>query len=320
MIQRIQAGELATSYLTANLLGKAGLGSNYTSSGVVTQVVAAITDSSLTQASDVASAGNMQTWIDGLVTVTWDASPATSIAKVTNNVSSSGAAIVTSSASLGGSGTLTYSLTGDEASSFAVSSSGVITTSAALSAGTFSFNVVASPLVGNAITKPFTVTVTDPAANIVASLTANTAVSTTDINNLVAGQSGTVDSDLDLASNPIHLSYVQACMQGKTVASQLAACASSVDGTDLNKCRVANCIWHSQALSRRLSFKALVFPALSPALPLATRGPQTTSPASALFQRSWNQTGVTTANIQNALVTYFDGQVTAAPLQLQMRH
>ena len=44
MIQRIQAGELATSYLTANLLGKAGLGSNYVSSGVYTGV-AAITDS-----------------------------------------------------------------------------------------------------------------------------------------------------------------------------------------------------------------------------------------------------------------------------------
>ena len=320
MIQRIQAGELATSYLTANLLGKAGLGSNYTSSGVVTQVVAAITDSSLTQASDVASAGNMQTWIDGLVTVTWDASPATSIAKVTNNVSSSGAAIVTSSASLGGSGTLTYSLTGDEASSFAVSSSGVITTSAALSAGTFSFNVVASPLVGNAITKPFTVTVTDPAANIVASLTANTAVSTTDINNLVAGQSGTVDSDLDLASNPIHLSYVQACMQGKTDPGQLAACASSVDGTDLNKYVVSEIASGAQSgtVTPAVLQGAGVSSAVASIAAGNTCGPQNDQSCISFISTTLGtKAGVTTANIQNALVTYFDGQVTAAATSVE---
>ena len=315
MIQRIQAGELATSYLTANLLGKAGLGSNYTSSGVVTQVVAAITDSSLTQASDVASAGNMQTWIDGLVTVTWDASPATSIAKVTNNVSSSGAAIVTSSASLGGSGTLTYSLTGDEASSFAVSSSGVITTSAALSAGTFSFNVVASPLVGNAISKPFTVTVTDPAANIVASLTANTAVSTTDINNLVAGQSGTVDSDLDLASNSIHLSYVQACMQGKTDPGQLAACASSVDGMDLNKYVVSEIASGAQSgtVTPAVLQSAGVSNAVAGIAAGNTCGPQNDqSCISFISSTLGTKAGVTTGNIQTALLNYFDNEVTSS--------
>ena len=320
MIQRIQAGELATSYLTANLLGKAGLGSNYTSSGVVTQVVAAITDSSLTQASDVASAGNMQTWIDGLVTVTWDASPATSIAKVTNNVSSSGAAIVTSSASLGGSGTLTYSLTGDEASSFAVSSSGVITTSAALSAGTFSFNVVASPLVGNAITKPFTVTVTDPAANIVASLTANTAVSTTDINNLVAGQSGTVDSDLDLASNPIHLSYVQACMQGKTVASQLAACASSVDGTDLNKYVVAEVLSGSQSgtVTSSVLQSAGISSAVADIAAGNTCGPnQDQSCLTAALAAGISGKGdVSQNNIETVLADYFTTAVSSEPLSI----
>ena len=315
MIQRIQAGELATSYLTANLLGKAGLGQNYTSSDVVTQVVAAITDTSLTQASDVASAGSMQTWIDGLVTATWDASPATSIAKVTNDVSGSGAAIVTSSASLGGSGTLTYSLTGDESSSFSVSSSGVITTSAALAAGTFNFNVVASPLVGNDITKAFTVTVTDPAANIVASLNANTAVSTTDINNLVSSQSGTVDSDLNLASNPIHLAYVQACMQGKTDPGQLAACASSVDGTDLNKYVVSEIASGAQSgtVTPAVLQSAGVSSAVAGIAAGNTCGPQNDqSCISFISSALGTKAGVTTANIQNALVTYFDGQVTAA--------
>lgn len=186
IIQQVQAGNLATSNLTTDLLTMAGLGSSYTSTGVVSQVAAAITNSALTQATNVADVSSIQTWIDGLITPTWDASPATSIAKDANTVSNSGATIVTSSATLGGSGTLAYALSGDEASSFSVSSDGVITTSAALSAGTFAFNVVATPSVGTAISKAFTITVTDAAANILASISANTAISTTDISNLVA--------------------------------------------------------------------------------------------------------------------------------------
>ena len=315
MIQRIQAGQLATSYLTGNLLSKAGLTSTYTSSGVVTQVVAAITDSTLTQASNVASAGSMQTWIDGLITATWDASPATSIAKVTNDVAASGAAVVTSSASLGGSGSLTYSLTGDEASSFSITSSGVVTTSASLAAGTFSFNVVASPQGGSDITKAFTVTVTDPAANIVASLNANTAVSTTDINNLVASQSGTVDSDLSLTSNPIHLSYVQACMQGKTDPAQLAACASNVDGADLNKYVVSEIASGAQpgTVTPAVLQSAGVSSAVAGIAAGNTCGPQNDQSCIGFISSALGtKAGVTTANIQNALVTYFDGQVTAA--------
>ena len=320
MIQRIQAGELATSYLTANLLGKAGLGQNYTSSDVVTQVVAAITDTSLTQASDVASAGSMQTWIDGLVTATWDASPATSIAKVTNDVSGSGAAIVTSSASLGGSGTLTYSLTGDESSSFSVSSSGVITTSAALAAGTFNFNVVASPLVGNDISKAFTVTVTDPAANIVASLTANTAVSTTDINNLVASQSTTVDSDLDLTSNAIHLSYVQACMQGKTDAAQLSACASTVDGADLNKYVVAEVLSGSQSgtVTSSVLQDAGISSAVADIAAGNTCGPNQDQSCltAALAAGISGKSDVSQNNIETVLANYFTTAVASEPLSI----
>ena len=315
MIQRIQAGELATSYLTADLLGRAGLGSNYTTQGVVAQAAAAITDSSLTQVSDVANVASIQTWINGLVTATWDASPATSIAKVTNDVSGSGAAIVTSSASLGGSGTLTYSLTGDEASSFSVSSGGVITTTAALSAGTFSFNVVASPDGGSDITKAFTVTVTDPAANIVASLNANTAVSTTDINNLVSSQSGTVDSDLNLASNPIHLAYVQACMQGKTVPSQLAACASSVDGTDLNKYVVSEIASGAQSgtVTPAVLQSAGVSSAVAGIAAGSTCGPQNDQSCISFISNTLGtKAGVTTGNIQTALLNYFDNEVTSS--------
>ena len=320
MIQRIQAGELATSYLTANLLSKAGLGQNYTTSGVVTQVAAAITDSTLTQASDVVNTGSIQTWINGLLTATWDASPATSIAKVTNNVSSSGAGIVTSSASLGGSGSLTYSLTGGEASSFTVSTSGVITTSAALAAGTFNFNVVATPLAGTAISKPFTVTVTDPAANIVASLSANTAVSTTDINNVVASQSATVDSDLNLASNTIHLAYVQACMQGKTVASQLAACASNVDGADLNKYVVAEVLSGSQSgtVTSSVLQDAGITSAVADIAAGNTCGPnQDQSCLTAALAAGISGKGdVSQSNIETVLANYFTTAVASEPLAI----
>ena len=66
---------------------------------------------------------------------------------------------------------MTYSLSGEEASSFSVSSSGAVTTASSLSVGTFAFNVVATPSVGNAITKGFTVTVADATPPVFSSAT-----------------------------------------------------------------------------------------------------------------------------------------------------
>lgn len=163
IIQQIQAGDVAKSYLTADLLTAAGVGSTYTVAGVVTQMVAAIDDSNLTEASNVANVSSIESWANGLITTARDATPATSIAKTDSAVSSSGAAIVTSSATPGGGGTLTYSLTGEEASNFSISSSGVVTTASSLSVGTFAFNVVATPSIGNPIAREFTVTVADTA-------------------------------------------------------------------------------------------------------------------------------------------------------------
>lgn len=161
MIQQIQQGEMPKSYLTAGLLTTAGVTSSYTTTGVLSQILSAIDDTSLTEASDVANVASIESWVGELITTVWDATPSTSIAKNDSVVSSSGVAIVTSSATAGGGGAVSYSLSGAEASSFLVSSSGAISTASSLAAGTFAFDVVATPTVGNAITKGFTVTVVD---------------------------------------------------------------------------------------------------------------------------------------------------------------
>ena len=67
------------------------------------------------------------------------------------------------------------------------------------------------------------------------------------MSSLLTAQSLTADSDLDLNDNPIHLSYVQACMSGKTDPAQLAACAANVDGQDLNRYAVAEILSGSQS-------------------------------------------------------------------------
>lgn len=171
IIQQIQAGTVAKSFLTADLMTTAGISSSYTTAGVVTQVANAIDNTSLTQQSDVANVSTIESWIAGLITTVWDASPNTAIARNDSDVTSSGAPIVTSSATAGGGGSVTYSLSGEEASSFSVSSSGAVTTASSLSIGTFAFNVVATPSVGNAITKGFTVTVADATPPVFSSAT-----------------------------------------------------------------------------------------------------------------------------------------------------
>ena len=80
-----------------------------------------------------------------------------------------GAQIVTSAATVSAVARITYSLTGDDSSSFAISTSGVVSTSRDLAAGSYDFTVVATPAVGNAISKAFSVSVNTPptlAANL----------------------------------------------------------------------------------------------------------------------------------------------------------
>ena len=104
IIQQIQAGTVAKSLLTADLMTTAGISSSYTTAGVVTQVANAIDNTSLTQQSDVANVSTIESWIAGLITTVWDASPNTAIARNDSDVTSSGAPIVTSSATAGGGG------------------------------------------------------------------------------------------------------------------------------------------------------------------------------------------------------------------------
>ena len=160
IIQEIQAGDMATSYLTANLLTAAGVSSGYTGDGTVTQAKAAIADASKTTSTDVANVSNIETWISALITPTWDASPNTSIATNLANAVT-GSVMVTSSATVSG-GNITYTLTGADGSSFGVSSSGVVTASNDLAAGSYDFSVVATPAVGTSLTKPFNVSVNTP--------------------------------------------------------------------------------------------------------------------------------------------------------------
>ena len=160
VIQEIQAGNMATSYLTANLLTTAGVSSGYTGDTTVTTAKSVIGDPSKTTSTNVANVANIETWISGLITPTWDASPNSAIAK---NVASSvnGTQIVTSAATVS-SGSITYSLTGVDSSSFAISSSGVVSTSVDLAAGSYDFTVVATPAVGTALSRAFSVSVNTP--------------------------------------------------------------------------------------------------------------------------------------------------------------
>ena len=160
VIQEIQAGNMATSYLTAGLLTTAGVSSGYTGDTTVTTAKSVIVDPSKTTSTNVANVANIEAWISGLITPTWDASPNTVIAK---NVSSAvnGTQIVTSAATVS-SGSITYSLTGDDSSSFAISTSGVVSTSLDLAAGSYDFTVVATPAVGTALSKAFSVSVNTP--------------------------------------------------------------------------------------------------------------------------------------------------------------
>lgn len=172
-IQQIQKGNYPASDLTASLLTTAGVGSSYASTLIVAQGRLAITDSSKTTVANVASAGSITTWLDGLIIAVWDVAGGTAIAKNDSAVSSSNTAIVTSTASAGGSITMTYSLQGTDAADFAISSAGAVTNASALAGGAYDFTVKATPSVGNAITKDFSLTVNaapDLGANKTASI------------------------------------------------------------------------------------------------------------------------------------------------------
>lgn len=154
------------------------------------------------------------------------------------------------------------------------------------------------------------------AQTILTALSQNTPVTVSDINSLLQGQSATADSDLDLNNNPIHVAYVQACMQGKTVASELAACASNVDGQDLNRYTVAEVLSGSQSgtVDQSVLQNAGISSDVAQIAAGNTCGPnQDQSCLTAALGGIEGKGDVTQANFETVLADYFTAAVSEEP-------
>ena len=144
-------------------------------------------------------------------------------------------------------------------------------------------------------------------------------MSTTDINNLLTSQSATADSDLDLSGNSIHLAYVQACMVGKTVPSELAACASTVDAQDLNKYVVAEVLSGSQSgtVNQTVLENAGISTAVSQLAAGNTCGPQQNQSCLTTALAAITSTSqVSQSNFETVLADYFTDAVQSEPLAI----
>ena len=162
---------------------------------------------------------------------------------------------------------------------------------------------------------------TQSAAGQIASKLAsdNESVSASDIASLLQSESATADSDLDLDNNPIHVAYVEACMNGKTGSAALAACATTVDGVDLNKYVVTQVISGAQAgtVTPAVLQGAGVSGPIASVAAGNTCGPQENQSCFGFISSTLGtKAGITTSTIQNALLTYFDGAVTSSDTDL----
>ena len=155
------------------------------------------------------------------------------------------------------------------------------------------------------------------AANtIVTALQDNSSISATDVSSLLTAQSLTADSDLDLNDNPIHLSYVQACMSGKTDPAQLAACAANVDGQDLNRYAVAEILSGSQSgtVDQTVLVSAGISSDVAQIAAGNTCGPnQDQSCLTAALGGIEGKADVTQANFETVLADYFTAAVAEEP-------
>ena len=155
------------------------------------------------------------------------------------------------------------------------------------------------------------------AANtIVTALQDNSSISATDVSSLLTAQSLTADSDLDLNDNPIHLSYVQACMSGKTDPAQLAACAANVDGQDLNRYAVAEILSGAQSgtVDQTVLVNAGISSAVAQIAAGTTRGPnQDQSCLTEALGGIEGKSDVTQANFETVLADYFTAAVAEEP-------
>ncbi len=166
-IAQIQSGasDHPTSDLSVSLLTGAGVSSSYTGiSNIQTLLQGVITNATYTQSSDVTSASALDTWIAGLINPSWSTTPATSFSKAEDTVDSTGDQIVLTPASVDSTATITYTLSGDDASDFSVSG-GTVTAAGTISPDTYSFTVTASTAYSTtSISRDFTLTVPDQVA------------------------------------------------------------------------------------------------------------------------------------------------------------
>ena len=240
-LQQVAAGNITTPGLTTDLFTAAGLGSGYQSQAIVTQVV---NNLSTIQSSNYASVANFESYIDTLITPTWVGTPATTIVKNVPDATS-GSAIVTHTANVT-SGSIAYSVGGTNGASFSVdNSTGAVTTASNLAGGSYSFNLVATPSVGSAISKTFTVTVNaapDLGGNQSASIGEDTAAATqvatfaaTDVNGgtITYSLSGTNASDFSISSSGVVTVSSSASFDYEGGSNSRTATVTATDNTSL---------------------------------------------------------------------------------------
>ncbi|MAS73310.1 MAG: hypothetical protein CMM71_01170 [Rhodospirillaceae bacterium] len=138
-------------------------------------------------------------------------------------------------------------------------------------------------------------------------------LSAADITTLMTAQSLTVDADLDLAGNPVHLAWVQQCIGSKTVPAEIAACAAVVDGTVLSQYEVAEVLSGAQSgsVNAELLVKAGISGEVSGIAAGNSCGPdQDQSCLTAVLGPSISSLGdVTQANFENTLANYFEAAI-----------
>ena len=214
--------------------------------------------------------------------------------------------------------TLTYGATNlPEWASFDISSGTISGTPTAVATHAGIAVTVSDSYGGTATTPAFQLEVVagaseSAAAQIIQAISQGS-LSAADITTLMTAQSLTVDADLDLAGNPVHLAWVQQCIGSKTVPAEIAACAAVVDGTVLSQYEVAEVLSGAQSgsVNAELLVKAGISGEVSGIAAGNSCGPdQDQSCLTAVLGPSISSLGdVTQANFENTLANYFEAAI-----------
>ena len=134
-------------------------------------------------------------------------------------------------------------------------------------------------------------------------------LSAAEITTLMTAHSLTVDADLDLAGNPVHLAWVQQCIGSKTVPAEIAACAAVVDGTVLSQYEVAVVLSGTQrdSVNAELLVKVGISDEVFGIAAGNSCGPnQPDRCVGAVYFLTWLGTQ---ANFENTLANYFEAAI-----------